>query len=94
MRCRNINQKEKFVKKPTLKIEEPVLKIEEQPAIKSSRADIRPTEGFVLTVDGHFKTWFATSEAAEEAAQKLKSRFQMLKVQVYDASARTWSVPL
>jgi hypothetical protein len=72
-------------------LKKPVLTIEEAPPIKPSRADLPPTEGFILVVDGHFKTWFASIEAAEEAARQLKAKFQMLKVQTYDASAKIWS---
>jgi hypothetical protein len=71
-----------------------MLVLEETPAIKPSRADRPPTDGFVLVVDGHFKTWFASSEAAEEASRALKSKFQMLQVQIYDALEKTWSAPL
>lgn len=74
-------------------MKKPVLTIEEAPPSKPSRADLPPTEGFILVVDGHFKTWFASLEAAEEAARKLKAKFQMLKVQTYDASAKNWSAP-
>lgn len=72
-------------------MKKPVLVIEEATSIKASRADLSPTEGFILVVDGHFKTWLASIEAAEEAARALKSKFQMLKVQTYDASAKIWS---
>lgn len=74
-------------------MKKPVLTIEEATPSKPSRADLPPTEGFILVVDGHFKTWFASLEAAEEAARKLKAKFQMLKVQTYDASAKNWSAP-
>lgn len=72
-------------------LKKPVLFIEEAPLIRPSRADLPPTDGFILVVDGHFKTWFGSTEAAEEAARLLKSKFQMLKVQTYDASAKIWS---
>jgi hypothetical protein len=75
-------------------LKKPVLVLEETPTMKPSRADRPPTDGFVIVVDGHFKTWFPSSEAAEEAAQALKSKFQMLQVQVYDASEKTWSAPI
>lgn len=75
-------------------MKKPVLTtVEEAPPSKPSRADLPPTEGFVLVVDGHFKTWFASLEAAEEAARKLKAKFQMLKVQTYDAATKNWSAP-
>ena len=80
------------MKKPVLALEEkPVLTLEEAEPVKPSRADRPPTDGFILVVDGHFKTWFDSLKAAEEAARALKSKFQMLKVQTYDASAKVWS---
>ena len=72
-------------------MKKPVLSIEEAPPAKPMRADIPPTDGFILAVDGCFKTSFASLEAAEEAARLLKSKFQMLKVQTYDASEKSWS---
>ncbi len=80
----SIGQKEPDLKKP-------VLVLEEVTRVTPARADRPPTDGFVLVVDGHFKTWFGSMEAAEEAARVLKSRFQVLKVQTYDASAKIWS---
>jgi hypothetical protein len=77
-----------------LSLKKAVLTLEETPTIKPSRADRPPVDGFVLVVDGHFKTWFTSSEAADEAARALKSKFQMLQVQIYDASEKTWSAPL
>jgi len=44
------------------------------------------TEGYSLVVDGHFKSHHDTVEAAEEAGMALKNQYQMLQVQVYDAS--------
>ncbi|WP_291866235.1 hypothetical protein [Bradyrhizobium sp.] len=50
------------MKKPVRAIDEP-----EQ---KAPRADRPPTEGFVVVVDGHFKTEFDTAEAAESSEAK------------------------
>jgi hypothetical protein len=72
-------------------LKKPVLSIEEVPPNKPPRADLPPTEGFIPVVDGHFKTWFDSVGSAEETAQLLKSKFPMLKVQNYDASAKIWS---
>jgi hypothetical protein len=72
-------------------LKKPVLVLEEAPPIRPPRADLPPTDGFLLVVDGHFKTWFASIEIAEEAARTLKSKFQMLKIQTYDASEKIWS---
>jgi hypothetical protein len=64
------------MKKPVLSIDEP-----EQ---KTPRADRPPTEGFVVIVDGHFKSEFDTTEAAQSSGRKLKSTY-MLKIEIYDA---------
>ena len=50
------------MKKPVRSIDEPEQK-------KATRADRRPTEGFVVIVDGHYKSEFGTVEAAEESGE-------------------------
>lgn len=65
------------MKKPVRSIDEP-----EQ---RAPRADRPPTEGFVLIVDGHFKSEFDAAEAAESSGRKLKSTYPMLKIEIYDA---------
>ena len=52
-------------------MKKPVLSIEEAEPKKATRADRPPTEGFVMVVDGHFKSEFAAAEAAEAAGRKL-----------------------
>ena len=73
------------MKKPKLEIEEPLPR-------KILRADKAPTDGYSLVVDGHFKSHYATVEAAEEAVMNLKNQYQMLQVQVYDAATKTRSM--
>ena len=67
------------MKKPVRSIDEP------EPEQKAPRADRPPTEGFVVIVDGHFKSEFDTAEAAEASGRKLKSTYPMLKIEIYDA---------
>jgi hypothetical protein len=69
------------MKKPVRSIDEPEQK-------KTPRADRPPTEGFVVIVDGHFKSEFDTLEAAEASGRKLKSTYPMLQVEIYDATTR------
>jgi hypothetical protein len=65
-----------IMKKPTLHVEQP------QPR-NIQRADIAPTEGDALVLDGHFKTQFAEEKAAREkrppsclrSIRRCKSRF-------------------
>jgi hypothetical protein len=49
------------------------------------RADLPPAAGFTLLVDGHFKNQFDDLKGAKAAASELKSRFPMLRVEIYDA---------
>ena len=66
-------------------MKKPVLSIEEPEPKKILRADRPPTEGFVTIVDGHFKSEFATADAAEAAGRKLKAAYPMLQIEIYDA---------
>jgi hypothetical protein len=55
---------------------------------KAPRADRPPAEGFVVIVDGHFKSEFDTVEAAEASGRELKSTYPMLQIEIYDAATR------
>ena len=55
---------------------------------KIARADRPPAEGFVVAVDGHFKSEFDTAEAAEASGRKLKSAYPMLQIEIYDAATK------
>ena len=55
---------------------------------KAPRADRPPTDGFVVIVDGHFKSEFATIEAAEASGRTLKSTYPMLQIEIYDAAKK------
>jgi FtsZ-interacting cell division protein ZipA len=50
---------------------------------KSSKP--RPTEPFHVAVDRQLKSAHETYEAAEKAAQKIKSKFPQLNVTIFDA---------
>jgi hypothetical protein len=70
------------MKKPEL-MEMPVL---DEPQPKNIyRADIMPTSGFILEVDGRMKKQFESESDARAEAHQLKTRFPMLQVNVYDA---------
>jgi hypothetical protein len=69
-------------------MKKPVLSLDEPEPKKAPRADRPPTEGFVVIVDGHFKTVFATQEAAEESGRKLRARYPMLQIEIYDAATK------
>ena len=81
-------------KKPTLGMKEPTV---EQPVdidiarAKNPSANTIPSKGYVLEVDGKFKSEFETSEAAMKSALELKKKYPQIQVNVYDAKeqART-----
>jgi hypothetical protein len=70
------------MKKPKLQVESP------QPR-QVQRADLAPTTGYAMVVDGHFKTEFVEEKAAKKAATELLVRYPMLKVEIYDASLKS-----
>jgi hypothetical protein len=70
-------------------MKKPVLSLDEPEPRKAPRADRPPTQGFVIIVDGHFKTEFDTVEAAEASGRKLLSAYPMLQVEIYDAATKT-----
>jgi len=72
-------------------MKKPVRSIDE-PEKKAPRADRPPTEGFVVIVDGHFKSEFGTAEAAEESGRKLKATYPMLHIEIYDAATKVRTV--
>ena len=55
------------------------------------RADIAPSDGFALVVDGRLKTKYDDDAAAKKAATDLLSRFPKLQVQIYNAATKTRS---
>ena len=79
------------VKKSPLVMKE---KATEQPASngttrpKNPPSNVRPTEGYILEVDGKFKTEFERSEAAMKAGLELKTKYPQIQVKIYDAKER------
>jgi hypothetical protein len=57
--------------------------------IANPPANIRATEGYVLEVDGKFKSDYETSAAAMKVALELKKKYPQIQVKVYDAKERT-----
>ena len=70
-------------------MKKPTLRIEEQQPKNIQRADIAPNSGYAIVVDGHFKTEFSDQSAAKKAAIELLASYPMLKVEMYDAAAKT-----
>src|SRR4051812_8906935 len=52
-------------------MKKPTLRIEEQRPRNIQRADIVPSSGYAIVVDGHFKTQFSEENAARKAATEL-----------------------
>ena len=75
-------------------MKKPTLQIQEQQPRNIQRADIAPVNGFVLVVDGHFKTEFGSETAAQKAAKELLTQFPKLQVSIYDASTKKRSLIL
>ncbi len=69
-------------------MKKPVRVVDEPGPEKTPRADRPPAEGFVVVVDGHFKSEFDTAEAAEASGRKLKSTYPMLQIEIYDAATK------
>lgn len=81
-----------IVKKPPLGMKETAA---EQPASngttrpKNPSANILPTDGYVLEIDGKFKSEYETSEAATKAGLELKKKYPYIQAMVYGAKERT-----
>jgi hypothetical protein len=56
---------------------------------KNPTANVLPTDGYVLEVDGKFKSEYESSEAALKAGLELKKKYPHIQVRVYDAKERT-----
>lgn len=69
-------------------MKKPVLQINELQPKTIQRADLAPTDGYSLVVDGHIKTWFDGQDAAKKAAKDLLTSYPMLKVEIYDGSSK------
>ena len=58
---------------------------------KNLPANLRPIEGYIIEIDGKFKSEFESSEAAMKAGLELKKKYPHIQVKVYDAKERTWT---
>ena len=71
-------------------MKKPKLQVNEQPQPRNiQRADIAPTDGYALVVDGHFKTQFAEKGTAMKAATELLAKYPMLQIEIYDAASKS-----
>lgn len=70
-------------------MKKPKLNVEEAQPRNIQRADIAPTAGYAMVVDGHFKTQFAEEASAKKDAADLLAKYPMLKIEIYDASSKS-----
>jgi hypothetical protein len=56
---------------------------------KNPSANVLPTEGYALEVDGKFKSEYKSSEVALKAGLELKKKYPHIQVRVHDAKERT-----
>jgi hypothetical protein len=54
------------------------------------RANVMPTDGYVLSVDGKLKTSYETAEEATAAGAQLKRSFPVIQITVYDAARKAY----
>lgn len=52
------------------------------------RADVMPTDGYLLSVDRKLKNRYETMEEAVTEGTKLKQNFPMIQVAIYDAAGQ------
>jgi hypothetical protein len=78
------------VQKPSLKktaIEEPVSSATIRP--KNPSANLLPSEGYALEVDGKLKSEFGTPEEAMKAGLELKKKYPHIRINIFGAKERT-----
>ena len=78
------------MKNATLKetaIEKPVSDDTKRP--KNPPANVLPSEGYVLEIDGKFKSEYRTSETAMKAGLELKKKYPQIQINIYGAKERT-----
>jgi len=79
------------IKKPALGMKEPIVEPStnnETARPKNPPVGTIPSKGYVLEIDGKFKSEFETSEAAMKSALQLKKKYPQIQVNVYDAKER------
>jgi len=62
---------------------------EETKRPQNLRADILPSDGYGLEVDGKIKTQFTAEDAAMKAGLELKKKFPLIQVKVFAAKEQT-----
>jgi hypothetical protein len=70
----------------------PAESVQETKRPSNLRANAVPVDGFVLSVDGKFKSRYDTSKDAMAAGTKLKQAYPVIQVAVYDAVGHSYTV--
>jgi hypothetical protein len=70
-------------------MKKPKLQVESSQPRQVQRADLAPTTGYAMVVDGHFKTEFVEEGDAKKAAAELLAKYPMLRIEIYNASSRS-----
>ena len=55
------------------------------------RANMMPSDGYVLTVDGKLKTRYESETEAIATGSKLKQKFPMIRVSIFDPAKQRYS---
>jgi hypothetical protein len=56
---------------------------------KNPSANVLPSEGYVLEIDGKFKSEYETSEQAMKAGLELKKKYPQIQINIFGAKERT-----
>lgn len=67
----------------------PKLHVESPQSRQVRRADLAPSTGYAIVVDGRFKTEFTDENGPTKAASELLAKYPMLKIEIYDALSKS-----
>ena len=70
-------------------MKKPKIQVESLPPRLVRRADLAPSSGYAIIVDGHFKSEFGEEKAAKKAATELLAKYPMLRIEIYCASSKS-----
>jgi len=66
------------------------IKLQETKKPENLRANVKPIDGFVLSIDGKLKNRYETSKDAMAAASQLKQSYPVIQVAIYDAAEHNY----
>ena len=80
------------MQKPSLRLKETTIEQDvsnETKRPKNPSANVRPSEGYIVEIDGKFKSECETFKEALKAGLELKQKFPHIQVKVYIAEEQT-----